>query len=39
VQHDLWRAIDQDGVMLDILVQARRDANAAKRFLTFGFPP
>src|SRR6202046_3892748 len=32
MQHDLWRAIDQDGVALDILVQARRDANAAKRF-------
>jgi putative transposase len=32
VQHDLWRAVDQDGVALDILVQARRDANAAKRF-------
>jgi transposase-like protein len=32
VQHDLWRAVDQDGVVLDILVQARRDANAAKRF-------
>src|ERR1700678_2997031 len=32
VQHNLWRAVDQDGVALDILVQARRDANAAKRF-------
>ena len=32
VQHDLWRAVDQDGVALDSLVQARRDANAAKRF-------
>ena len=32
VQHYLWRAVDQDGVALDILVQARRDANAAKRF-------
>jgi putative transposase len=32
VQHDLWRAVDQDGVALDILVQARRDADAAKRF-------
>src|ERR1700723_3890697 len=32
MQHDLWRAVDQDGVALDILVQARRDANAAKRF-------
>jgi putative transposase len=32
VQHYLWRAVDQDGVILDILVQARRDAKAAKRF-------
>jgi putative transposase len=24
--------VDQDGVVLDILVQPRRDANAAKRF-------
>ncbi len=32
VQHYLWRAVDQDGVVLDILVQARRDAEAAKRF-------
>jgi putative transposase len=32
VQHYLWRAVDQDGVVLDVLVQARRDANAAKRF-------
>jgi len=32
VQHYLWRAVDQDGVVLDILVQLRRDAHAAKRF-------
>ena len=32
VQHYLWRAVDQDGVVLDILDQPRRDANAAKRF-------
>jgi putative transposase len=32
VQNYLWRAVDQNGVVLDILVQARRDANAAKRF-------
>src|ERR1700728_2701710 len=32
-QHYLWRAVDQDGVVLDILVQPRRDAKAAKRFL------
>ena len=28
----LWRAIDQDGDVLDILVQPRRDRKAAKRF-------
>ena len=28
----LWRAIDQQGVVLDILVQDRRNASAAKRF-------
>ena len=32
IQHYLWRAVDQDGVVLDILVQPRRDAKAAKRF-------
>jgi putative transposase len=32
VQHYLWRAVDQDGVVLDVLVQERRDACAAKRF-------
>src|SRR5579859_1981583 len=32
VQHYLWRAVDQNGVVLDILVQPRRDAKAAKRF-------
>jgi putative transposase len=30
--HYLWRAVDQDGVVLDILVQERRNATAAKRF-------
>jgi putative transposase len=29
----LWRAVDQDGTVLDILVQARRDQHAAERFL------
>ena len=28
----LWRAVDQEGHVLDILVQRRRDKNAAKRF-------
>ncbi len=32
VQHYLWRAVDQEGVVLDILVQDRRDAKAAKQF-------
>ena len=31
--HYLWRAVDQDGHVLDILVQSRRNAKAAKRFL------
>jgi transposase-like protein len=30
--HYLWRAIDQDGHILDILVQRRRDKRAAKKF-------
>jgi putative transposase len=32
-RHYLWRAVDQDGTVLDILVQSQRDAKAAKRFL------
>jgi putative transposase len=28
----LWRAVDQDGEVLDILVQSRRDKRGAKRF-------
>jgi putative transposase len=32
VLHYLWRAVDQNGVVLDILVQERRDGAAAKRF-------
>jgi putative transposase len=32
VQHYLWRAVDQDGDELDILVQKRRDKRAAKPF-------
>jgi putative transposase len=30
--HYLWRAVDQHGTVLDILVQSRRSAKAAKRF-------
>jgi putative transposase len=32
VPHYLWRAVDQHGVVLDILVQERRDGTTAKRF-------
>ena len=33
VKHWLWRAVDQNGVVLDILVRSRRDTKAAKRLL------
>jgi len=33
VRQYLWRAVDQDGNVLDILLQSRRNAKAAKRFL------
>jgi putative transposase len=32
VTHYLWRAVDQNGVVLDILVQPKRDRFAAMRF-------
>jgi len=32
VTHYLWRAVDQNGIVLDVLVQSRRNAKAAKRF-------
>ncbi|ANY83661.1 transposase (plasmid) [Microvirga ossetica] len=32
-KHWLWRAVDQHGTVLDILVQSRRNARAAKRLL------
>jgi putative transposase len=32
-RHWLWRAVDQNGVVLDILVQERRDQAAAEGFL------
>ncbi len=32
-RHWLWRAVDQDGIVLDVLVQSRRDKHAAKRLL------
>ena len=31
-QQYLWRAIDQDGEVVDVFLQARRDGKAAKRF-------
>jgi len=32
-QHYLWRAVDQDGEVVDVFLQRRRDGKAAKRFL------
>ena len=32
-KHRLWRAVDQHGVVLDILVQSRRNTKAAKWLL------
>ena len=31
-RHYLWRAVDQDGDTLDILVQSRKNKKAAKKF-------
>ncbi len=31
-QHYLWRAVDQDGEVIDVFLQAKRDGAAAKRF-------
>ena len=33
-QHWLWRAVDQNGYIIDEIVQTRRDTKAAKRLLT-----
>ena len=43
VKHWLWRAVDVNGDVLDILVQTRRNAKGAKRFMArlisqFGHP-
>ena len=43
-KHRLWRAVDQDGYVLDEIVQNRRDTKAAKRLLIrllkkTGMPP
>jgi putative transposase len=32
-QHYLWRAVDQDGEVVDVYLQAKRDGAAEKRFL------
>jgi putative transposase len=32
-RHWIWRAVDKHSVVLDILVQSRRNASAAKRLL------
>ena len=31
-QHSRWRAVDQDGEVVDVYLQAKRDGAAAKRF-------
>ena len=31
-RHYLWRAVDQDGEVVDVFLQKRRDGKAAKRF-------
>ncbi len=32
-RHRLWRAVDQDGFVLEVLVQSRRNTEAAKRLM------
>ena len=32
-QHYLWRAVDQDGEVVDVFLHKKRDGQAAKRFL------
>ena len=36
IQHYPWRAIDQNRVVLDILVQSRRNTKAAKKDMKIG---
>ena len=31
-QHHFWRAVDQDGEVVDVFLQSRRDGKAAVRF-------
>jgi transposase-like protein len=42
-QHWLWRAVDQNGLVLEVLIQRRRDSRAARRLvkkpLKFGSTP
>ena len=43
-KHFLWRAVDQDGFVLEVLVQSRRDTKAAKRLIrklltNYGYAP
>jgi len=33
-QHYLWRAVDQDGEVVDVYLQAKRDGATAKRFFS-----
>jgi len=33
-QHYLWRAVDQDGEVVDVFLQSKRDGVVAKRFVT-----
>jgi transposase-like protein len=33
-QHYLWRAVDQEGDVVDVFLQSRRDGKAGKRFFT-----
>jgi hypothetical protein len=39
VKHWLWHAVDQDGFVLDILVQSRREKDAAKRLWCTNYGP
>ncbi len=34
IQHYLWVAVDQDGDVVDVFLQERRDSVAAKRFFS-----
>jgi putative transposase len=37
-QHYLWRVVDQDGEVVDVYLQAKRDGAAAKRFVAYTGP-